>query len=359
MKNHLQKLALFLMCATCFLFVSAQKTEPWDLPVNSKSEKAVALFQQGIQAMNDVNFVKSTSSFNEALEEDPTFFMPYCMLATFNLYFGNTDEFKSLAQKAIAIKKLPKHEAIMQDALKKLLEDPESDLSEMGNQLVKMYPKSLAAHQMLSTYQSINNNVEGVLQTNLAMLDLTDNDAPIYNMLGYSYMNLGKMDKAKEAFETYIKLAPENPNVYDSMGDYFMAAKEYDNAYKNFMKAHEINDAWSYNKAMKAKELMEKDEVMAVIEKETAAYYANDLAKWAETYSQDTNIYILGAGKDGYGITSGWNNYYTSAKSFFPGQVIQNNEVKTPIRIKVYDNSAWVVFNNKSPNDEFLATCFL
>lgn len=359
MKNYLQKLALLLMCSIFSCLVSAQQAEPWDLPMNTKSKKAVELFQQGVLAMNDVDFVKATTSFNEALKEDPNFFMPNCMLAIFNMYFGNTSEFKQFSKNALAINKLPKHEKIMQEALQKLLENPKSDVTAYGTELVEQFPESLAAHQMLATYQSIIANNEAVRDTYLKMLDLTDDDAPIYNMLGYTYMNLGNMDKAKEAFEKYISLAPKNPNVYDSMGDYYMAAKDYKNAYKNFMKAHEINEAWSYNKAMEAKELMDKEAVMAVIKEETDAYCADDIERWAATYVHDSTLLIQSAWNNGFGMTIGWDKYYTQAPSFFLGQTIENNEVKTPLIMKVYDESAWVLFKNKSPDNEFLATCFL
>lgn len=258
MRNYLQKLTLLFLAITCFLAVHAINADSWDLPVNSKSKKAVQLFQQGIQAMNDVDMPKATKLFNEAVEKDPNFFMAHCMLASFNLYFGNNDEFKAHAKNAVAIENLPDHEEIMQNALAQLVQDPQADVTKYGEKLVNMFPHSLAAHQMLATYQlSIEDN-EAALNTYLSMLVLAENKAPIYNMLGYAYMRLDKMDKAKEAFETYIKLAPKNPNVYDSMGDYYMAVKDYKNAHKYFMKAHEINEEWSYEKAMKAKEMMEK-----------------------------------------------------------------------------------------------------
>ena len=129
MKNYLQKFAMLFLATSCYLFASAA-ADSWDLPVNSKSEKAVQLFQQSIQAMNDVDMPKATKLLNEAIEEDPDFFMPRCMLANFNLYFGNTEEFKKHAKKALLVENLPEHEKIMQNALKEQVDNPQSDVTE-------------------------------------------------------------------------------------------------------------------------------------------------------------------------------------------------------------------------------------
>jgi Flp pilus assembly protein TadD len=184
--------------------------------------------------------------------------MPNYMLAVRYLYFNDLNKFKAYAKKALAANKLPQEEKIMQEALQKLTENPKTDATEYGKQLVQLHPESVSAHQMLATYQQIAGKNEDAIQTYLSLINLTENDAPIYNMLGYTYMRLDHMDKAKEAFDNYIKLEPKNPNVYDSMGDYYMAVKDYKNAYTHFMKAHQINEAWSYEKAMKAKEMMGK-----------------------------------------------------------------------------------------------------
>ena len=103
----------------------------------------------------------------------------------------------------------------------------------------------------------------------------------------------------------------------------------------------------------------EKAAIMAVIEEETDAYCADDIERWAATYVHDSTLLIQSAWNNGFDMTMGWKNYYAGAESFFLGQTIENDEIKTPVIMKVYDESAWVLFNNKSPNNEFLATCFL
>jgi tetratricopeptide (TPR) repeat protein len=59
----------------------------------------------------------------------------------------------------------------------------------------------------------------------------------VYNFLGYEYISLGKMQKAKEALENYIKYTPDAANPYDSMGEFYLIQKQYDQSIEMYEKA--------------------------------------------------------------------------------------------------------------------------
>ena len=83
-------------------------------------------------------------------------------------------------------------------------------------------------------------------------------DYPLaYNQLGYAYMDLGEFEKAIEAFDNYMRLAPGIANPFDSKGDYFMATEQYAKAYESYMEAYRIDSSFtiSAKKAKKAREL--------------------------------------------------------------------------------------------------------
>ena len=103
----------------------------------------------------------------------------------------------------------------------------------------------------------------------------------------------------------------------------------------------------------------EKAAIMAVMEEETAAYCADDTSRWAATYAQDSTMMGFNIWNNGYGMSSGWESYAASVESTFPGKKTENTEIKTPVMLKVYEESAWVVFKNKSPDNEAFVTCFL
>ncbi len=45
----------------------------------------------------------------------------------------------------------------------------------------------------------------------------------IYCVLGDAYLDLGEVDKAKEAFEKAIELEPENPEAHCKMAMYYLS----------------------------------------------------------------------------------------------------------------------------------------
>jgi tetratricopeptide (TPR) repeat protein len=94
-------------------------------------------------------------------------------------------------------------------------------------------------------------------------------------------MRLNQNAKAEEAFDKYIQLAPDNPNVYDSKGDYYMNVKDYKKAYDAYMKSNSLNPAWGLSKATKAKHIFEVEEpariaVTALLDKYNRAFKAKD-----------------------------------------------------------------------------------
>jgi len=256
MKTLIKGVLLFFFLSVSDIAIP-QETKWDDIPMTTTSKEAMKFYIEGIKAFNDVDINKSTDLFKKASELDPNFILPNQLLAFNYLYFKDMDQFKTFANKALASTyKLTESEILLQKALKKLLDDPTANVTEFGEKLVQLNPKIYAAYQWLGSYQQFAKDYEGLDKTFHAQLQLTKSPGPIYNGLGYNYMTLNKMDKAKEAFENYIKAEPNNPNCYDSMGDYFAKAEDYKNAYSNFMKAYQMDSIrfkFSHDKAMKIK----------------------------------------------------------------------------------------------------------
>lgn len=96
----------------------------------------------------------------------------------------------------------------------------------------------------------------------------------------------------------------------------------------------------------------EKKAIIAVLEEESASYYASDFDRWSATQIQDSTNIRMSATKSGYGITSGWESISQNMKPTIVNKRQAVKEVKTPLRIKIYEESAWIVFNNESFNDK-------
>ena len=91
----------------------------------------------------------------------------------------------------------------------------------------------------------------------LRLLELRPEYGGGYNTLGYNYMALQEMDKAKAAFEKYLELAPNEPNAYDSMGEYYLNTGDYARSAEYYDRAVALGMEGSKKGAEKARAAME------------------------------------------------------------------------------------------------------
>ena len=238
----------------------AQKTNYADLPVTTDNPRALELYNEGVQAVAMVQLNESTENFTKAIELDPNFMMPHVMLAMRALFDKKPEEFKQHAEKAIQVDAtLTDSEKLIQQAMKKLVDDPKADVTDYGKDVVDQNPNSLFAHDLLANFQQMAGDVKGAIQTYESMLDKNKQATPVYNSLGYLYMADNQMDKARESFEKYMQSDPDNANAYDSMGDYYSKVQDFKMAHDSYMKAYEMDSAnfsISQEKAAKVKPQM-------------------------------------------------------------------------------------------------------
>src|SRR5665647_2268779 len=240
---------LFLVLALGLLSYS-QSAKKDKMPVTTSSKSALASYNEALKYFEDVAMGKGIELLQKSLIDDPGFFMANYYLAFLNLNMGNEEKFNLYGNAAVNSKaKLSKAEELIKSTMKKFIEKKDADVTDIGKKLVEMYPKDGFAYYLLYNYQTIVGDKNGSHETLLKALEITENPAPVYNSLGYSYMTLNQNDKAEVAFNKYIELAPDNPNAYDSKGDYYMNIKDYKKAYDTYMKAYALDTLWGLKKA--------------------------------------------------------------------------------------------------------------
>ena len=70
------------------------------------------------------------------------------------------------------------------------------------------------------------------------------------NMFGYQLMEAGEKDMAIEVFNLNVKLFPNIPNVYDSLGEAYINTGNKDLAIKNYKKVLELDPGNNHAKQM-------------------------------------------------------------------------------------------------------------
>ncbi len=281
---------LFLVFAMGTLSYS-QLAKKDKMPVTTSSKTALAFYNEAIKSFEDVSVAKGNELLQKALTEDPDFFMANYYMALMNRW--NEEKFKQYGNAALNCKaKLSAAEKLIKSNMGQLLEKKDADLTGVGKKLVEMYPKDVSAYYLLLDYQDMAGDTIGQNETLLKALEITQNPAPVYNMLGYSYMRLNQNDKAEAAFNKYIELAPDNPNIYDSKGDFYMNIKEYGKAYDAYMKSNALDPKWGLDKAKEAKHIFEVSEparvaVTALLDKYNSAFKAKDMSILASLITED------------------------------------------------------------------------
>ena len=230
------------------------------MPVTTGSKSALSLYNEAKKYYDDVKLDKAIGTFKKALEADHDFFMANYQLAVYSLLNKASDDFEVYADAAINCKaKLSDAEELLRNALKSLSQG-QKDVTDFGNKLVNLYPNDPESYNNLISFQSISGDVKGMVETIQKAIKISAKPAPFYNQLGYGYLALDQADKAEEAFDKYIELDPDNPNVYDSKGDYYMYIKKYDKAYEMYIRANSMDASFSKGKAEAAKQLYEQTE---------------------------------------------------------------------------------------------------
>ena len=254
---RLRILTPVLAFSILLIFGCAEEKPASVMPVTTDSELALELYQTGMVAHDQLKEKLAWQNLYMAVEQDSEFFMAY-----FWMYYMSGKESKKLAEKAFQCDvQLNPGEEQARKALKYLVEGQEEKVVEHLQNLVEMYPADPYTHKILYLLQHLyfKDNEAAIITLERAIRECPDY-AFAYNILGYAYMELEQYDEAEKAFDQYIKAAPDLANPYDSKGDFYMTTKQFEKAFDSYMKAFEIDSAFtvSEKKAKKAKQMLEK-----------------------------------------------------------------------------------------------------
>jgi tetratricopeptide (TPR) repeat protein len=215
--------ALFLLAFAPALYARQSKGEM----KLTASKEALALFMQGREKVE--NLEDQGTLFEQAIRKDPNFAIAY-------LYAGRTNQdfWNNLAKAVSLADKVSPGEREWILAAKAQAEGNLPEAKTHLDQLLKLHPGDVRAQvQMANYYGNIGDDVNSLKHfTQATALDKTY--APAYNSIGYANFRLGRYDAAEQAFKTYIKLIPNNPNPYDSYAELLMKTGRYDESIRQY-----------------------------------------------------------------------------------------------------------------------------
>ena len=198
----------------------------------TSSKEAISRTQKGIIHLVNIESAQAYADFKVALELDKNFTVPLVFLA--NLSVGEAQ--KTYAQRAIksAVGKSPGEKLL---ATTVAPENIRGTNIETWKKLYDMFPDDNVAGYYNVVYRETRK--ESFKEARAYITKFPDKPW-MYNIIAYYYMNDEKdFELAKANFTRYLLLYPEGCNPYDSMGDYYYAVKDYENAEKYYNMALE------------------------------------------------------------------------------------------------------------------------
>ncbi len=220
MRKFIGSILCMLMLLTSTLCISQKMT--W----TTKSDVAKDAAMRGADHYMNAEFERSYADFSEALRLDPDFTVALVFMS--NLTRGEAR--KAYIQKAI---KSAENKTEGEKLFASTLSEKDSTARRMTwAKLHTMFPDGA---RLADIYVQTRPTPEEQFAAAQECLKKFPDDASMYNILAYYYMNVKKDNVlAKQNFEKYISMYPDGSNPYDSMGEFYLNTGDTVNAEKYY-----------------------------------------------------------------------------------------------------------------------------
>ncbi len=205
------------------------------VPVTTSSDEARAAFLEGRERYEALHYADAATLFDRAIELDPDFALAHLMRATVT---ESAERFyESLGKAESSMQAASPGEQII---IRSFLAAAQNDIDTQYQKLKKLevlYRHDERVHVRLGNFHIAQQQFDEAARHFLQAIEINQDFAPAWNMLGYAQRGGGDFDAAKQAFRRYIELVPDEPNPFDSYAELLMEAGDYDASIENYRRA--------------------------------------------------------------------------------------------------------------------------
>ncbi len=237
---------------------------------STKNEKALAAYEEALDYFLKYYTFEGVAAMKQAAQEDPNFPMPK-LFSLFNPYSEHSH--RDVVRKQL-LEELQNNSNKWTDFEKKMVRIMTDTYSDDKNQVIaeieKMFSKYSEQKEvfylLLPKYDRLVQKPEKILSYYEKLHKMYPNNVQVLNKLGYLYGEMGMEEKAKEAFEKYIFIRPDEPNPYDSYGDCYYTAGNLEVAKEMYEKALSKDSVFISSRMKLATILMLKGQLSKALE---------------------------------------------------------------------------------------------
>jgi tetratricopeptide (TPR) repeat protein len=216
---------------------------PTGIQITTKSPRARALFEQGLQKMELLRIQAGLESWRQAVQADPHFALGHILLVLFS---REPAEQVAEREKALAARQYagPEEQLII-DWVSNANEARWIPAIQAMNEALERYPKDKHLLWMAGRWLHVGQNqpVRALpLFERLVKLDPKFPDA--WNQAAYCYANTGNFDKAFADIQRYTELVPNEPNPQDTFAELSRMAGRFDDAVKHYRMSLKIDPSY-------------------------------------------------------------------------------------------------------------------
>jgi len=211
-----------------------------EMPITTSSEEARELFIEGRDQAEMLKTAKSTELLKRAVELDPEFASAYLFLSFSE--GGGTGFAPDPLNKAVDLShKASEGERQMIHLIKAIRAGNERAAEIHRQALLKLHPQDERVQLWVGNSLYFQEEYRKALTHFKKAKRLNESFHLAYNILGYTYMNLGKPEKAEEYFKAYLRMLPDAANPHDSYAEFLRKQGRFDEAIEHYKKAISYN----------------------------------------------------------------------------------------------------------------------
>ncbi len=203
----------------------------------TSSAEAYRYYLEGVEHQNRFFGVEARAAFKHAVQFDSTFAIAWMRLAS----ESNGPEWQLAADmaKRYIDHASPRDRMLIQAYLARTTNDNRTARKVMEDAAARYPDDKGVQHELAVSLANVGEPRLAITAIN-KVLELDPQYKTAWNQLAYTYLKLHVIDSAHWAIDHYMKLAPEEPNPYDSKADIFAYSGNFDSAAVYYRKALEI-----------------------------------------------------------------------------------------------------------------------